>query len=201
MRISHKGNAVISTLAADITSGDLVISAADLTNWPDGAIGPFYASINKGKPTEEKILCSGRTGNTLQVQTRGVDDTVAQAHAINSTIEHVWTAAEADAANIHQETTDGAHGYPAASNVVTLDGAQVITGAKTLETPHIEGGTQAAPVITGPTVTGGEHTGAVKLSVAGAQAEAEFRVRNTYIGTGVPDNALGNDGDLFISKA
>jgi hypothetical protein len=36
--------------------------------------------------------------------------------------------------------------------------------------------------------------------VAGAQAEAEFRVRNVYIGVGDPSNSLGNDGDMYISK-
>lgn len=196
MKYSHKGNAKVSTLAAGVSPTDLAITAADLNGWPDGSQGPFWASIDKGLLSEEKILCSGRSGNVLQVFSdaggngRGMDDTVAQAHGVNATLEHVWTATEAEAASAHIAQTDGAHGYPSAANLVTLDGAQTITGAKTLE----------SPVLDAPTATGGSHTGATKISVTGVQAEAEFRVRNVYIGSGSPSNSMGSDGDLYINK-
>lgn len=201
MRYSHKGNAKVTTLAAGLSPTDLTITGADLTGWPDGSIGPFWASIDKGLLSEEKILCSGRSGNVLQVWSdagsngRGMDDTVAQTHGVNASIEHVWTATEAEAASAHIAETNGAHGYPAAANLVTLDGSQTVTGVKTFESPVLQ-----TPTITTPTATGGTHTGATKISVTGAQAEAEFRVRNTYIGVGDPDNSLGNDGDIYISK-
>jgi hypothetical protein len=201
-RIEHKGAAKVTTITAEVDPTALTIPLADGTNWPDGSIGLFYMSLNKGALTEEKILCSGRAGNTIQVFSdvsgngRGADGTVAQTHPVNSPAEHVWTATEADQANAHINETSGAHGYPAPANLVTLDGDQTITGVKTMQAPILE-----TPVVTDPAATGGTHTAATKMSLSGAQAEAEFRVRNTYIGVGDPDNSLGNDGDLFISKA
>ena len=201
MKYSHKGNAKVTTLAAGVSSSDLTITGADLTGWPDGSAGPFWASMDKGKLTEEKVLCSGRSGNVLQVLTgvgisgRGMDDTVAQEHAINATLEHVWTATEAEASSTHVNEGSGAHGYPPIADIVTLTGAQDITGAKTLHSPTLH-----TPTLDAPVATGGTHTAATKISVTGAQAEAEFRVRNTYIGSGPPSNSLGNDGDLYIQK-
>ena len=127
MRIEHSGNATISTLSASITDSDVTISCVDLTNWSDGSIGDFYGSINKGTGTEEKIRFSGRTGNVLAVAERGVDGTTAQSHAINSSIEHVWTAVEADEANAHQEATTGTvHGLALADVALTSEVADAV---------------------------------------------------------------------------
>jgi hypothetical protein len=202
MRIEHKGAAKVTTTTSEIDASQLTIPLTDTVNWPDGTIGVFYISLGKGLPTEEKILCSGRSGNTVQVWTgpsgngRGADGTVAQTHPINTAAEHIWTATEADQANAHIESADGAHGYPPKDSLVTLTGDQTITGVKTMEAPILN-----APVATGGTHSGGTHTDATKISLAGAQVEAEFRVRNTYIGVGDPDNSLGNDGDIYISKS
>lgn len=201
MKYGHKGNAKVTTLAAGVSAGDLTITGADLTGWPDGTTGPFWASMDKGKLTEEKILCSGRSGNVLQVWTgtgsngRGMDDTVAQDHGVNATLEHVWTATEAEEASAHVNAGDGAHGYPPIADIVTLDGAQDITGAKTLHSPVLQ-----TPTVTRPTVTGGTYTGATKISLSGAQAEQEFRARNIYIGDRDPLDSEGENGDLWIRK-
>lgn len=206
MKYSHKGNAKVSTLAAGVSPTDLAITAADLNGWPDGSQGPFWASIDKGLLSEEKILCSGRSGNVLQVWSdaggngRGMDDTVAQTHGVNASIEHVWTATEAEAASAHIAQTDGAHGYPAASSIVTTTGSQDITGAKTLTSPVLH-----TPSMDGVTVLGGTladltEVESAKVAVTGVQPLAEFRVRNTYIGSGAPSNSLGSDGDLYIDK-
>lgn len=201
MRYQHSGNAKVTTLAAPMTPTDLTFTVADGTGHPDGSLGPFWESVDKGAASEEKILCSGRSGNVFQVWTgtgangRGMDGTVAQDHGLNAVVEHIWTATEADQANAHLNEGSGAHGYPAIADLVTLTGAQVIKD-KTLVTPNL-----AAPAVADMVALGGTFNEADKISLIGPQAEAEFRVRNTYIGTGVPDNALGNDGDLFISKA
>ena len=135
MRIEHSGNATISTLSASITDSDVTISCVDLTNWSDGSIGDFYGSINKGTGTEEKIRFSGRTGNVLAVAERGVDGTTAQSHAINSSIEHVWTAVEADEANAHQEATTGTvHGLALADVALTSEVTVAIADAVEVET-------------------------------------------------------------------
>lgn len=117
MRIEHVGSARIARSTGQLgsTGADLVVVGDDLTNWPTGSIGPFYIAMGKGTLTEEKILCSSRTGNSIQVWTdgasngRGQDGTVAQVHPINTTMEHIWTAVEADAANAHIESTGDVH--------------------------------------------------------------------------------------------
>lgn len=173
MRIEHSGNATVTTLSADITDSDMTITAVDLSGWSDGSVGNFYGTIQKGKPTEEKIRFSGRVGNTLAVAERGVDGTTAQAHSMNDSIEHIWTALEADAANVHQETGSGAHGYPSIASLMLTTGAQDIVGTKRF----------------------------ADLIVDGPQALAEFRVRNIYVGTGAPDDADGEDGDIYIDRS
>lgn len=197
MRLEHAGAARLTRTTAELSDTGLVIEGADLNGWPTGAIGPFWACMNKGQLTEEKILCSGRSGNTLSVYTstggngRGGDGTTAQTHPINSTLEHIWTASEADAANSHIEQTTGAHGMPDPLTLVTLAGDQHITGIKTMD----------SPVLTTPAATGGTHVDASKISVAGPQVEAEFRVRNVYIGTADPADSLGENGDLYIKRS
>lgn len=216
MRISHAGSANVSKCVATLgaTAGDLSIACENLTGWPDGSIGPFYAALGKGSNTEEKVLCSGRAGNTLAVWTdgisngRGADGTTIKEHPIGESIEHVWTAAEADAANMHIEEREGAHGFPPSSSLVTLTGAQNITGVKTMkspilqtpqinspeiDTPDVVGGTFAAPAI-----TGGSVTDAAKVTLAGAQAPGEFRAREIFLSTGDPTAGDGEDGAVWI---
>ena len=195
-RTEHKGNARKATLASDISAGDLTITGDDLSGWPDGSVGLFWGALNKDTPSEEKVLFVSRSGNVLTVFSdaggngRGRDDTVAQAHQTGATLEHVWTATEASAASAHQETGSGAHGYPPVDSLVLLTGAQTLS-EKTLTAPVIEGGE----------VDQATHVKAHLMKVIGDQPEAEFRVRNTYIGVGPPANTLGNDGDLYIEKA
>lgn len=118
MRREYVGGAQAARLTAVLggTTGDLAISCNDLTNWPTGTGGtPFYVVINRGTASEEKILCASRSGNTLAVYDvglvngRGSDDTSITSHAVNSVIEHVFTATDADEANalVNTLTTPG----------------------------------------------------------------------------------------------
>ena len=116
MRREYVGGAQAARLTANLggTTSDLTISCTDLTNWPTG-IGakPFYVVIDRGTASEEKILCSSRSGNTLTVYNvggnigRGADDTSITAHSNNAIIEHVFTATDADEANAHVNDTTG----------------------------------------------------------------------------------------------
>jgi len=110
MRREYVGGAQAARLSAALggTTGDLTITCNDLTNWPTGTGGtPFYVVIDRGTTSEEKILCSSRSGNTLTVYNvgivngRGADDTSVTSHSNNSVIEHVFTATDADEANAH----------------------------------------------------------------------------------------------------
>lgn len=197
-RFEHKGNARKAVFAAGISASDLTHTGDDLSGWPDGSIGPFWGVANKGTPSEEKILYATRTVNTLTVFSdaggngRGRDDTAAQSHDAGATLEHVWTATEADQANSHVNEGDGAHGYPPKATLVTLSGAQTLHD-KTLTAPIVND-----PAVDGGTLTGSAVLEATKVTLAGAQTEAEFRAREIILSTGDPTPADGEDGAVWI---
>ncbi len=134
MRLEHKGGARIARLANTLgnSTADLTITCDDLTGWPTGSTGPFFACIGRGTATEEKVLCLSRSGNVLTVYNSGGDNgrardnTVITSHAINDTIEHIFTADEADRANAHIEATSGVHGRTGA--LVGTTDTQTLTG-------------------------------------------------------------------------
>lgn len=107
MRRSYAGGAKPAYLTSPLggSTGDLTIDCDDLSNWPTGAAGPFYIVIDRNSTSEEKILCSSRTGNTMTVYNvglsngRGADGTSTFVHGVNSEVEHVFTAVDADEAN------------------------------------------------------------------------------------------------------
>jgi hypothetical protein len=114
VRRSFKGAAQAAQLTTLLggSTANVTIYCDDLTNWPTGAGDrPFYVVINRGKATEEKILCDSRSGNILTVYDDGItngraaDDTSITTHAASSLIEHIFTATDADEANAHVNTS------------------------------------------------------------------------------------------------
>ena len=135
------------TTALGGTTGDLSIVCDDLTNWPTGNAGhPFFIVIDRGLASEEKILCSTRSGNTLAVYNvggvvgRGQDGTTVTAHSNNAAVEHVFTATDADEANAHINASTGVHGLAAGAAVVGTTSTQTLTN-KTLTDVSINGAT------------------------------------------------------------
>ena len=204
MRRQYAGGAKPAQLTANLgnSTADLTITCDDLSNWPDGSIGPFYVVIDRGLAAEEKILCVSRTSNTITVYNtglvngRGADGTSVVAHSTGATIEHVFTATDADEANAHVNNTTSAHGLTIA-DVVTVGATQTL-GNKTLTsavltTPDINGGT-----VDNATVTGGSVVNATEVSVTGAQTLTDFRARNVYAATTVPTSGDGSDGDMWV---
>lgn len=99
-RRSYAGAAPACTLTNTITSGDTTISlTGDVTNWTTTSAGPFFAVIDAGLATEEKVLVGTRSVGVLSSVTRGVDGTVAAAHTAGATCYPVFTAVDADQAN------------------------------------------------------------------------------------------------------
>lgn len=149
MRRQYSGGAKPTTLATNLggSTADLTISGTDFSNYPDGSVGPFYIVIDRGTVSEEKILCVTRTSNTIAVYNtgltngRGADGTSVTAHSSGATIEHVFTANDADEANAHVNTSSGVHGIN--GSVVGTTDTQTLTN-KTL----------TSPTISNPTFTG-----------------------------------------------
>jgi len=104
-RRDYAGNAVPTTLTGAINTTDLSISINDATGWPSGgASGKFFVTVDRGLSNEERILVASRTGTTLTVTAvgdRGVDDTAAATHGVGASIEHTFSAVDADEANQH----------------------------------------------------------------------------------------------------
>lgn len=96
------GNAADTTLASPLTAGGLTINLASGTgvNYP---AGPAYIIVDYDSASNvEKIRYTSRSGDTLTVPAsngRGVDGTVALAHASGAKVRHCWTATDAQEAN------------------------------------------------------------------------------------------------------
>jgi hypothetical protein len=118
VRRQYAGGAKETTLTASIggSSSDRTIVGTNFSNYPDGSIGPFYIVVDRGTAAEEKMLCSSRTGNTITVYDsgstngRGADGTTPIAHSAGASVEHVFTATDADEANAHVNAASGVHG-------------------------------------------------------------------------------------------
>jgi len=112
MRRQYAGGAKPTTLSAPLggSTADLVISGTNFSNYPTGDVGPFFIVIDRGFVAEEKILCLSRSGNTITVfntgldNGRGADGTTVLAHSTGATVEHIYSATDADEANLHVNT-------------------------------------------------------------------------------------------------
>jgi hypothetical protein len=100
-RKQYKGASAQTTITNALASGDTTITIAATTGWGDGAT-PYYVVISPGTSSEEKCLAT-RSGSTLTL-TRAQDDTTAQSHSNGATIYPVFSADDADKANLLAST-------------------------------------------------------------------------------------------------
>lgn len=109
MNRDYLGAAAVARLTAPLggTDSDKVLYVSKTSGWDFVSGHLFAVSINRGKPTEEKVLCTMGSKNpdgtgTLTVYTdpadghvyRGWDNTAIQSHPVDATVEHVWTATD-----------------------------------------------------------------------------------------------------------
>lgn len=100
-RRAYAGAAPACTLSSDINASATSFSiTGTVTNWPTTATGPFYMVIDPGLSTEEKVLVAARSTGSLSSVTRGVDGTVASSHVTGATCYPVFTAVDANDANL-----------------------------------------------------------------------------------------------------
>jgi len=210
-RRAYSGNAVSTTLASGITAGDTTITIASATGWPSGA--PFFVVVDPGTAAEEKILVT-RSSTTLTVSgSRGADDTSASSHSAGAVIYPVFTATDANEANLMASTltTKGdllAHGssdfarVAVGSNnqVLVADSAQA-TGMKwaNVTSAMITDGTIATDDLADGSITEGKlatdavTAGKIAAGAVGSSELATDSVIEAKIATGaVTENKIGS---------
>jgi hypothetical protein len=103
VRRQYVGGAAQTTLSAAIGTGDasFSVTAGGGTGYPDGSVGPFFIVLDRGLSNEEKVLVTTRTTDTFSSVTRGQDNTAAAAHSSGATVNHSWTATDANDSNVH----------------------------------------------------------------------------------------------------
>lgn len=142
-RYVHTGAAPATGLASGITSSATSFTVLSGTGYPSPAAGQFFVvCIDAGATSEEKILCSARSGTTFTVATggRGYDGTTAASHSAGTTnVTHVLSAAEVD------DTSD--HIY----NTTRNDHTQYVQGVTAGDTSITIGGTSQNPTVALPT--------------------------------------------------
>src|SRR5436190_11527194 len=127
-REEFAGAAPRTTLASGIDNTALSFNVASGTGYPTGT-HPFVLTIDRGTPTEEKVLAASRSGNTFTITTRGYDGTVAQAHDAGAYVEHTVSAAKLDELDGYVNSAGtGDVTSPSGSKVRTIANNAVTTG-------------------------------------------------------------------------
>jgi microcystin-dependent protein len=116
VRKGYSGSGVTTTLTSSPTISDTTFTVAAVTNWPNTF--PFFVVVEPGTVREEKMKVTGISTLTLTV-VRAQDNTSAAAHASGSTCYPVFTASEADEANLVASvmTTKG--------DIISTDGTSI----------------------------------------------------------------------------
>lgn len=137
VRKQFAGNSVSTTLSAGINDSVTTIVLTDGSTFPDGSVGPFVVAFDSGTASEEKVLATARSANTLTGVTRGYDGTVALSHSSGVTATHVLDAVTVNEANAHVNDTTrndhtqyfpiGAGAWTAYTPTVTQVGAVAVT--------------------------------------------------------------------------
>ena len=128
-RHSFSGNAIATTLSANIGTGDTTVTVGSTSGWPNTAIGPFVITVDKGNSNEEKMLVSAYTGGTLTIATRGYDGTVAASHTSGAAVVHTI---DATSYGLHDQVVNGVGTVTPGNSAVgdvAADGTSILPAA------------------------------------------------------------------------
>jgi hypothetical protein len=144
----------VTTLTSTLSDTGTTFTIESNTNWPDGSTGNFWVTIDPNTASEERILCSARSGTTVTVATsgRGKDGTIAVSHASAAVVWPSWSAVDADEANAHVSSSGSTgtitvHGLASGSNVVGTTDTQTLTN-KTFSGGTVTGATVSSSTLT-----------------------------------------------------
>jgi hypothetical protein len=95
------GVSISDYIPAGMSNVATSFTAHDGTTFPDGSAGNFIVTVDQFLTTEERILCSARSGAVFTVASggRGYNGTTAQIHGTNAPILHTSDAQDFDEAN------------------------------------------------------------------------------------------------------
>ena len=101
-RRQYKGAAAQTTTTNALSVSDTSVTLTATTGWPVTAAVPFIVVIDPGTSSEEK--CSATISGSTLTLVRAQDDTTAATHTSGATIYPVFSADEADEANLFTST-------------------------------------------------------------------------------------------------
>ena len=101
-RRQYKGAAASTTTTNGLGVGDTSVTLTATTGWPSTPAVPFIVVIDPGTSAEEK--CSATISGSTLTLIRAQDDTTAAVHSVGATIYPVFSADEADEANLFAST-------------------------------------------------------------------------------------------------
>lgn len=101
-RRQYKGAAVQTTTTNALTTVETSCGITSSTGWPSTASVPYYVVIDPGTSSEEK--CTATISGLTLTLVRGQDDTTATTHTSGATIYPIFSADEADEANLFAST-------------------------------------------------------------------------------------------------
>ena len=101
-RRQYKGAAASTTTTNGLGVGDTSVTLTATTGWPSTPAVPFIVVIDPGTSAEEK--CSATISGSTLTLIRAQDDTTAAVHSAGATIYPVFSADEADEANLFAST-------------------------------------------------------------------------------------------------
>jgi hypothetical protein len=128
--------AVRTTLATSITSGDVELTVASDTGFPQAY--PFTLILEKDSANEEIVTVTGAVGTAYTI-VRGVDGTAPRSHAAGTPAEHGVSALDFTDFRAHEGASTNAHGVGIGNAIVGTGTSQTLSN-KTLGSNLAAGG-------------------------------------------------------------